>query len=1541
MEKKTKLRILKKLLIIFVIFALLQSYLSSMKLIAIAVEEVVAGGEANPLVDVEEQLDEDESNQVVAGDENEEEVIQDEEPDGLEEQVPVDNEEEIVTDVEEEQMIEEPTEPTETEPEEPTEVIEGEPEEEPIEEPVEEPVDEEPYVEPEVTFLELNSENSSIYKGYLYANATSDLRYETNYNTITRLAVVGGKNISRLEVIEDSDRIGLINNIEIALLNDMTYRQTRVLVEEFDNMFGEEGHIEIYNPENELIGYIDRNSVIQDEEYVFYYPSQINSVRYEFIGIENDGEISLKSDKCIKESSVYSRNQISLFTSINSHTGVNLYKTVDVFDEEGNLIEVEDVKNYNTDGMINLEETESNMVVDIDNTLLSVEEINEVAINVTMKTDQEKYDLFENPSIDLEFPSAVESIEVTGMNLLYRNGLSISNWNIFTNQYGKQVLRINLSGSQLEYTPGALQEGTTVVIYANVKVNRLTADTEEALKMTFTNKDTIRKTYMLEGKDSEDIDLTFVGRAELVRALTVKSGDKTETTYDDETKKIEVLANSEEKQTVTLNGSIVNNFETAIDEVYIIGRIPFVGNKDENGNDLSSSFDTILETGIATNGIIADVYYSEDGEADKNSSTWTQDTTDISKYKSYKIVIREAQMAKGEKMSFEFNVSVPEKVGYNQKAYSTYTTYYKIDNQDYTNTCTSGIFTETKEIEMEDIKEEERQDLAVLTVGTQVSQGGRVLSELDTVYERQVVKYTFVVRNTSNVVANNITIKANAENANIYGWQVQERDIQFNEETTEYVRKMKEFTKDEREFEEFTIDKLEPGESKTFEYQVIVDRKDEATSEELYGKIQIQADSFQNLDVTTIKNQIEESPISVRTELKSTESLDGREFSSTGSIGLKGIIENISNQDITDIDYSVIIPSELSFIKNVICEDNTVTYTIENYGDGQLLKFHINKIKKDSSLEIYYNLMINSLDYKIERKEFSIISYANYDSKTYYANDFGKTIIQSETEIQYAFTSHSDEEILNNGDEVTFYVDITNIGYVDTHQYIIKSALPNGLLLKSVKTISGDKVEDVSINDKNNLFVPTYVSVDSTNRIEFITTVDSNQFGLDQNTLDVKVLLDSTSDTYETDVISYKINNLKTSVKQTVVTDNPEEPEIDNNPTNDSPNRNIDNQNTNNETNQTNNNNNNNNNEINNTNNIPNNTSNEQVRKIATYSISGKAWEDSNRNGIYESKETKKEAVVVMLYGATAQGGIDTTQLIATTATNANGEYTFTGVTEGQYVIVFDYDSSIYNVTKYQIKTATSSQNSDAVSKKLNINGTTSTYGITDVLTISNSGLTNIDIGLINKANYDLSLNKTIDNVKVTNNEGTKTYNFTDGKNSKLEIRSKYYKSSTLDITYKIRVKNDGEIAGYVNKLVDYIPSGMTFDSNKNEGWYRGEEGRLYYNGLAGVAIEPGEEKEVTIILTQSLANGEAVKVVNAAEIMESTNNLGIVDIDSIEGNGGSYSKEDDYSTATLQISISTGQTASYIWTFLMIIIMGSVITYIGIKIKNTKRVYR
>ena len=223
-------------------------------------------------------------------------------------------------------------------------------------------------------------------------------------------------------------------------------------------------------------------------------------------------------------------------------------------------------------------------------------------------------------------------------------------------------------------------------------------------------------------------------------------------------------------------------------------------------------------------------------------------------------------------------------------------------------------------------------------------------------------------------------------------------------------------------------------------------------------------------------------------------------------------------------------------------------------------------------------------------------------------------------------------------------------------------------------------------------------------------------------------------------------------------------------------------------------------------------------------------------------------------------------------------------------------------------------------------------------ITIKESGAINVDLGLVSKNEFDLLLDKYIKSATVTNGSGTKTYKYEEKENVKLEIHSKYFKDSKIDITYVIRVRNIGEVSGYVNRIADYVPEGMKFDNNKNPDWYYGDDGNLYYKGLIGQEIKAGETKEISLTLTKTLDKGEAVKITNSAEIAESTNSIGLTDKDSVTNNKNA--KEDDYGTVSLMITISTGKALENIMIVILAVLTVIIIVYI-VKFKPIKRVYR
>jgi len=90
-----------------------------------------------------------------------------------------------------------------------------------------------------------------------------------------------------------------------------------------------------------------------------------------------------------------------------------------------------------------------------------------------------------------------------------------------------------------------------------------------------------------------------------------------------------------------------------------------------------------------------------------------------------------------------------------------------------------------------------------------------------------------------------------------------------------------------------------------------------------------------------------------------------------------------------------------------------------------------------------------------------------------------------------------------------------------------------------------------------------------------------------------------------------------------------------------------------------------------------------------------------------------------------------------------------------------------------------------------------------------------------------------------------------------------------------------------------------------NPNWYIGADGNAYTNELEDVLIQPGETKEVKIILTKKMTEDGTGIVNNIFEIAQTYNEYAIADIDSVEGNRAEG--EDDMSSSDMIIGIQTG----------------------------------
>ena len=133
-------------------------------------------------------------------------------------------------------------------------------------------------------------------------------------------------------------------------------------------------------------------------------------------------------------------------------------------------------------------------------------------------------------------------------------------------------------------------------------------------------------------------------------------------------------------------------------------------------------------------------------------------------------------------------------------------------------------------------------------------------------------------------------------------------------------------------------------------------------------------------------------------------------------------------------------------------------------------------------------------------------------------------------------------------------------------------------------------------------------------------------------------------------------------------------------------------------------------------------------------------------------------------------------------------------------------------------------------------------------------------------------------------------------------------------------ITNNGNVAGYAKKIVDYLPSELEFSSNLNEDWYSSGD-TVICTALENELINPGETKEVKLLLTKKMNENGTGTVTNKAEITETYNDQGLLDEKSTE--------DDTNSSANVIIGIKTGGPVTYAVLTLTILAIAACGAYI------------
>ncbi len=1246
---------------------------------------------------------------------------------------------------------------------------------------------------------------------------------------------------------------------------------TKISKENFNKMLGEEGYIKIYNENNQQIAEINKNTTQEENYYIINYDTEISSIKIETSKPINVGKIKIENTKAITKETTYNEETIKNFKSINTKI------TAEV--------------NYNEKQIITLEkETLSTLVepttkaetIISNNTLSTIVENKNVEIKTILKSTDITCKLYKNPIITIKLPDYVENVTFNeAIKMLFTDELEIE-----TGTYNPETktIEVHLKGEQTIYNDVSIAEGPTLVVNANITLNELTPSKEDKVITTITNEEEAIQT---------ETNIKYIAPIGMVTVNTISGYNEGETATSvsgqESTGKIDTNSNA---KTAIVTLTLINNNNNVCKNIEILGRTPFEGNKSiSTGEDLGSTFTASVTSGIkAIEGIDNNqiiVYYSTNENATKDlqdeTNGWTVTPEDLSLVKSYLIIVSQYEMQIGDKISFEYNTQIPEGLRNDESTYGTFVVYYdnviaEVENtipenqQQNNNTQNQNVIENT--IDGNTINQN--------TINENVVDQNTINTN-NTVNQNTVNQNTATPNNNQNTPVKQEVLIPGETHASMVGVATNETpEVEISvtsDADNENIVKIGQVIN-------YTITVVNLGDETIENAKLIFDIPEGTTYRELipatsysYDKYQTNADVIsKELTINSLeKNKSAKMEVQVivnESNLNSITAQAKMEISGANEItsqeNKKVVVEGALNIDVITTKGSTreyLEGEEIEYIAKVqnVTSSSVTQVTVESILPEEVDFVEIDYVD-NGDIQATYNEETRKATWKIKtisaNSEVTLILKGTVkqgakeitNSFTGMCYELSEEVTSNKVtrkvsmpQLEVKHSTSVLEEYVDVGDILEYYIEIKNIGTSEAKDVQIIDYLPSG-------------VEEVKLSYINNgQNSEEYSSKNGTVTLSGIT-IEPQATLLVKITAKVSELEENAKGTIElSNYAKVSANKIEEITTQTI------------------------------------------------THKIK---TKDQVKpdEEKTIEITGIAWLDESRDGIRDDNEKLLKDIDVTLITK------ETAEIVKTTKTNKNGEYSFKNIEKGEYLIVFEFDTTKYEITKYQVEGANEGKNSDAALQQVTFlsNGKTIEGAVTNTIKVEEANLYNIDIGLLESMKFDLSLTKTISKVTKQNNDGIKTYDYTGkGKTlSKIEIPSKQVNNTNLIIEYTITVKNEGNIAGYAKQIVDYLPNDLKFASELNEDWYRSTDGNLYNKSLADAIINPGETKEIKLVVTKTTSESNLGTTNNSAEIYESYNDYGIADIDSNIANN--VAKEDDYGSADIIISLNTGTIAMY-----------------------------
>ena len=915
----------------------------------------------------------------------------------------------------------------------------------------------------------------------------------------------------------------------------------------------------------------------------------------------------------------------------------------------------------------------------------------------------------------------------------------------------------------------------------------------------------------------------------------------------------------------TMEIIVMNNNGNTISNLAILGRIPFAGVKDIlSGNDLGTTVDTKLVSGI-----YGDV--NNNGVFNIYYSENTEATKDLTDPNNGWVLNPENIQ------NMKSYLIVPEAADYimNDTEKLRFTYEYEIPgnlphNEDIYGTFLA-YYTNNSDLIITD--ETSAPDIIGLTTGEGPELEVQITSDVETVSELENVKVVSKVKNIGKDTARDVTVVLPVENNLKFVDTEISRDnveVVLGEDNITFV--ISEIAAKE-ELDLSTILKVKELEFENVENNEIV----------FAAKVNAK-DLGKELNSNEVVVKVNSAELAVSGSSSSMDSIEAEILPVGFDIKLSFTPENLLDRDVNNVEVKVRVPDNVEFRRAYMAipteyepiEDESIA----SYDEAtRMVTWRIDKINAKGSAVCRLEVTTADVPEGTYKQEGVFVAEVKADgTQTYTSNE--QNLVVGKTSLSVHQETLTDNTYVNEGDDIKYKFVIRNEGAVIANDVVLTDILSEGLNIRSLSYKVGNGHETTKkVFNNDAAFITLDIPAETT--AEVIVTARAKTIGdsIESTVENYGNVSEDEGVTIETNRITHIVESDGNGAGLTE----------------------------------------------DNKSNKPNINSSESGRVediVKTYKITGTAWLDSNADGARGNDEQRLSNVSAKLVNA------ETGVIVKSLETDSKGEYNFAGVENGDYLIVFDYDTVKYTVTTYQKSGVEPNINSDAITTKLEQDGKQRNGAVTDVVTVRDSAVGNIDIGFVLADTFDLQLEKFITKITVQNAAGTTTDEFDYTRLAQAPIAAKQLSTSTVFIEYKFKVSNIGDVAGYAKKIVDYIPEGMTFVSDLNPDWYTGTDGNLYTTVLEDEQLIAGETRELSLVLSKKMTEENTGIVNNTAEIYEDYNIYGISDKNSVPANNAQG--ENDLGLADAIITVRTGEVFIHVSVIITTILLGSIVVFIA-----------